>query len=283
MKDTRNTLFKVLFSLSLIIFSFSSCDVGLGSAVDTEPPELVINSPEPASIIRGSFAIKGSWTDDREVEKVFCTLKNTENEKQKFVINGKVTTEDAGKGKWNVIVDQDTVPDGPYEAAVSIVDKAGHETKVVRQLVIDNTPPVVILKRPSSRKGETSADNIDGYGQIFSLKGLAADDSGVGLIEVSIYSDEGLTQQMGETIRIKNVPNTISLDVAEFEEGIENNYSAIYGSTERTAGEQKRWCRVTAYDGSQYYPADGSEQTEADKKGNASLSYYLYEDLSSTV
>ena len=284
MKSVKNTLFKLLFAFSLIILSLTSCEVGLGSAVDTDPPELVINSPEPASIIRDTFAIKGSWTDDRGVEKAYVTLKNTENERDKHVVRGSVSSDEDGKsGSWNIVVEKDTVPDGNYEAAVSIVDKAGHETRVVRQLVIDNTPPVIVLKRPSSRKGETNSEDIDGYGQLFTLKGLAADDSGVGLIEVSIYSDEALTQKMGDTITIKNVPNTISLDVAEFEEGIVNNYSAIYGSTSRSAGEQKRWCRVTAYDGAQLYPADGSQQSEEDKKGNASHTYYLYEDLSNTL
>ena len=283
MKDIRHKIFRTLFALGLLIFSITSCEVGLGAAVDTVPPELVIESPESASIIRGSFAIKGSWTDDRGVDSVLCTLTNTENEEKKYVVHGQVTTSKTGEGSWNIIIEKDSIADGPYEAAVSIFDKAGHESKAVRQLVIDNTPPVIILKRPSSRKGEENSENIDGYGQVFSIKGLAADDSGVGLIEVNIYSDEALTQQVGKTISINNVPNTISLDVAEFVEGEENVYSAIYGSTDRSIGEQKRWCRVTAYDGSQAYPVDGSEQTEEDKKGNASLSYYLYEDISSTV
>ena len=282
MKSMKNRLVKTACILSLFIFSFTSCEVGLGATVDTEPPELAITSPESASIIRGAFALKGSWKDDGEIDKVFCVLKNTTNENLKYTVNGEAKTDSNGKGVWSIIVENGTVADGSYEASVSIFDKAGHETKVVRQFVIDNTSPVIILKRPSSRKGEENSENIDGYGQVFSLKGLAADDSGVGLIEVSIYSDEALTQLV-KTVSIKNVPNTISLDVAEFEEGVENDYSAIYGSTNRTAGEQKRWCRVIAYDGAQSYPIDGSQQTEEDKKGNAVSSYYLYEDISSTI
>lgn len=282
MKSMKNRLFRFACIFNLFIFSFTSCEVGLGNTVDTEPPELTITSPESASIIRGDFALKGSWKDDGDIDKVFCVLKNTNNEQLKYTVNGEAKKDNNGNGIWSIIVENGTVADGSYEASVSIFDKAGHETKVVRQFVIDNTAPVIILKRPSSRKGEESAENIDGYGQIFNLKGLAADDSGVGLIEVSIYSDEELTQLV-KTVSIKNVPNTISLDVAEFEEGVENDYSAIYGSTNRTAGEQKRWCRVIAYDGAQNYPIDGSQQTEEDKKGNAVSSYYLYEDISSTI
>ena len=253
----------------------------MGSAVDTIPPDLVILSPESASIIRDSFTIKGTWTDDRGVQTAYCTLTNTDDVLKKYVVYGNVAASFPGQGSWDIRIEKGTVPDGSYEAAVSIVDIAGHETKAIRQIVIDNTAPVIILKRPSSRKG-ADASSTDGYGQLFTIKGLAADDSGVGLIEVNIYSDEELTQLV-KTVSIKNVPNTISLDVAEFIEGVENDYSAIYGSTSRSAGEQKRWCRVIAYDGSQCYPADGSAQSEEDQKGNAATGYYLYEDLSSSV
>lgn len=281
MKHIRNTTLSTIFSLAALFLFGMSCEVGLGSSVDTEPPELEISSPASASIIRDTFALTGSWTDDGEIKKVSCELKNTENEKKKFTFDGQVTTIENGKGTWIVTVEKDSVPDGSYEASVTITDKADHETKAVRQIVIDNTSPVVVLKRPSSRKGAAASD-IDGYGQVFTLKGLAADDSGVGLIEVNIYSDEDFTDLV-KTVSIKNVPNTISLDVAQFEEGVENDYTAIYGSTDRTSGAKKRWCRVIAYDGAKRYPFDGSEQSEEDKKGNASTSYYLYEDISSSI
>ncbi len=281
MKSLKNRLYRITIALSLLIFSAVSCEVGLGAAVDTEPPELFIQSPAPASIIRGTFAIKGTWTDDRDADKVSCVFTNTADEKKKYTLTGEVVTVKGGEGTWNIFVEDASIPDGSYEVTVSLFDKSGHETKVVRQFDIDNTAPVIVLKRPSSRKGEQD-ENIDRYGQLFTLNGFAADDSGVGLIEVSIYSDEALTQQVGETISIKNVPNTITRNVAEFEEGVENAYSAIYGSTERSNVDQKRWCKVVAYDGAQFYPADGKEQTDEDKKGNASFSYYLYEDISST-
>ena len=282
MKSMRNKIFGILFSLGIIFLFVTSCEVGMGASVDTEPPELVINTPESASIIRGTFALNGTWTDDQVVAKVSCTLTNTENEQKKYYVEGEASVVLPGHGEWTITVEKDSIPDGSYDASVSVFDAVGHETKAIRQFVIDNTPPVVVLKRPSSRKGEIDNNNIDGYGQLFTLNGLAADDSGVGLIEVSIYSDEELANLV-KTVSIKNVPNTISLDVAEFREGEANDYSIIYGSTSRTAGEQKRWCKVIAYDGAQFYPADGTEQSEEDKKGNAATGYFLYEDLSSTL
>lgn len=282
MKSIKRCFLQFIGFFTLLLFIVPSCQIGLGSSVDTEAPELMITGPEAASIIRGNFAINGTWADDGEIESVTCVLTETESKELTYSFTADFTTSktEVGKGSWSAIVEKDSIRDGSYEAAVTIEDKAGHKTKATRQITVDNTAPVVVLKRPSSKKGQT--DDIDGYGQVFSLKGLAADDSGVGRIEINIYDDENLTTLL-KTITKTNVPNTISLDVAEFEEGVENDYSVIYGSTNRSSGVQKRYCRITAYDGAQQYPTDGSEQTDDDKKGNASTSYYLYEDISSTL
>ena len=71
MKDMRKKIFRFLFAISIVIFSITSCEVGMGSAVDTIPPDLEIKSPESASIIRDTFAIKGTWSDDRGVQGVY--------------------------------------------------------------------------------------------------------------------------------------------------------------------------------------------------------------------
>ena len=281
MKELKNNISKIFVLFSLVVFIIASCDIGLGSSVDTETPVLSITSPESASIIRGSFAINGEWSDDGEIAGVTCILTNVDKKTSQYKLNAEVVKEKTGVGTWSAVIESGSVPDGTYEASVTIEDKAGHSTNSVRQLVIDNTAPVVILKRPSSAKGE-SQDEIDGYGQVFTLKGLAADDNGVGLIEVNIYKDEALTQLV-KTVSKKNVPKTISLDIAQFVEGEENAYSEIYGSTNRNEGAQTRYCQIIAYDGAQAYPQDGSEQTEEDLKGNASTTYYLYENISSSV
>lgn len=46
----------VLFSIFMALF-LASCDVGLGSAVDTEPPVLTIDYPQSGSIIKDSFIL----------------------------------------------------------------------------------------------------------------------------------------------------------------------------------------------------------------------------------
>ena len=62
MKSIRKKIFTIIFSLALAVFAVASCEVGLGSSVDTEPPTLIINTPESASIIRGDFTLTGTWS-----------------------------------------------------------------------------------------------------------------------------------------------------------------------------------------------------------------------------
>ena len=63
-KVNRTLKFLTVILFSLIVVS---CEVGLGSSVDTLPPELEITTPPVDSIIRDSFIIGGSWSDDGKI------------------------------------------------------------------------------------------------------------------------------------------------------------------------------------------------------------------------
>ena len=78
-------------------------------------------------------------------------------------------------------------------------------------------------------------------------------------------------------VDITNVPPTISLDVAKFVAGEVNDYSKIYGSANKD-GKKQFYCSIVAYDEAQRYPVSG-EQTEADKLGNPTNTYYLYNEI----
>ena len=49
----------IIFALSL-----TACQVGLGAAVDTQPPVVDIQLPAANSIIRDKFTMSGNWSDD---------------------------------------------------------------------------------------------------------------------------------------------------------------------------------------------------------------------------
>ena len=52
-KVLRN--FLSLFSVAVLL-AVSSCEVGLGAAVDTDPPEINVSLPVVSSVIRGDLA-----------------------------------------------------------------------------------------------------------------------------------------------------------------------------------------------------------------------------------
>lgn len=270
----KNVLKYSIFSI-LLIALFISCEIGLGNSVDTEVPVQEIKTPNPASVavIRGDFPVTGVWSDDGSIESVIVTIKNDTS--TVFEGNASVQTTENGKGTWSCIVSphENGIKDGSYYVSVKIQDTAEHSSIASSQIVIDNTPPVIVLSHPSTIAGDSS---LDTYGTVFSLNGQAADDNGVDLIEVNVFSDAAKQNKL-HTIELKNVPNTIKLKVAEFEEGENNDYAKIYGST-ISDGERNRFCTIVAYDGAQYYPVDGSEQSAEDKKGNAADVYYLSEN-----
>ena len=267
----------LLFILSLL---FVSCEIGLGSAVDTMPPELVISQPAAGSIIRDSFTIGGNWTDDGQIAAVSLILRDTDNDKKFGPYDAQFETLSNGEGTWHYTLEKDLVPDGNYEVNITIKDTQNHKSENQRQITIDNTAPVLVLQRPFSKLGTES--KVESYGQIVTLEGQAADDSGVGLIELNVYSDPEL-QNLVKTLSFPSIPKTISINAAQFVEGQENDYSAMYGSTSRDAGEQIRYCKIIAYDGAVRFPADGSSQSEADLKGNSTTGYYLYDEISGSL
>ena len=274
---------KITIALLALISLFTiSCEIGLGAAVDTEPPSIEIQTPPVDSVIRDKFAIAGTWSDDGSIDYVKIKLDRTDGYTGSFEYAAEVKTEAVGKGSWTAVIDpvSDKVIDGSYQATVTIADTTGRKT--IRNLTfnIDNTAPIVVLQRPSSIISSIDSET-DTYGQIINLTGQAADDNNINTIEMNFYSDEACTTLLN-TVTLNNVPATINLDVAKFVEKSENDYSKIYGYSEKK-GTVTRYCKIVAYDGAQSYPIDGSNQTAEDTRGNKQENYYLYDDISTAV
>lgn len=265
--------FKLILFLSLTgLFTFS-CRIGLGASVDTEPPKISIESPAASAVIRDSFALKGNVSDDKGIKSIEAVFTSTDSKGYSRTFTGDVTDE-----SWKCIISD--MPDGSFEVTVTATDHSNHTTTASRQFTIDNTPPLVVLQRPSSK---ATADNssTDSYGQLLTLEGQAADDNDVDHIDVSIFKDVAQTQLL-KTVTLKNVPPTISLDVAQFVDGVENDYSTIYGTTSKIDDTRYFYLSLKVYDGAKRYPVDG-ERSVDDDNGNATTSYYLYSDLSGSV
>ena len=287
-------------------FLFAACgdvEIGLGSAVDTEAAKLTVHeTPRAGDVVRGSFILSGICTDDTEIESFTIPFENTAETDQKIEFS---TTPDKTTGEWALIIDPrqeltssssglagtnktgitpetQMVPDGEYQVTFKVIDQVKHETIVTRQFKIDNTPPVIVIERPSSKK-DAAENSIDSYGQSFTLEGQSADDNDVKTIEVRVYDEvPGASIVTPKIITLNNVPSRINMDIAKYVHGEENDYSQIYGSTEKS-GSKKLYCELIAYDSAVRYPIDGSEQSEEDLKGNKTDFYYLLTDISTDI
>ena len=87
-----HSLFAGLCGALALIFAFASCDVGLGESIDTSVPTVSITQPASSSSVSGDFVIGGVANDDKSLDKVVLTIKNTatgETTTQTINISGK--------------------------------------------------------------------------------------------------------------------------------------------------------------------------------------------------
>lgn len=267
----------VLLSISVIFFTFS-CEIGLGSSVDTDPPSLDILTPPVDSVIRDIFAISGNYSDDGTIKRVYAKIQKTDQSQKAIELAGDFIEDSANKGSgtWQVIVEpvnengETVIVDGTYQATVYIQDLAERITTQNTTFTIDNTAPIMLISRPSTTVAQAG---FDSYGRTFNIEGKAADDNDVSKIEVKIFENPDSTEPI-DCITLDNIPLTVEKDVASYEENVENLYSKIYGNTPANQAAQ-RYCSLTIYDSAQRYPVDGSGQSESDKLGNSTDVYYM--------
>ncbi len=288
-------ILSVFTIFSLFLASCDSVEIGLGSAVDTEAAKLSVDeTPKAGDVVRDSFKLSGICTDDTEIKSFTITFKDTTGVEEPIEFSA---APDHLTGQWELIIDPNQeneltglklIPDGEYQVTFKVIDKVDHETIVTRQFRIDNTPPVLIIERPSS-KSNAGENAIDSYGQAFTLEGQSADDNDVKSIEVKIYdevpdSENEETLNPKKIITMNNVPSRINMDIAKFIEGEENDYYDIYGSNTKEGSITKNfYCELIAYDSAIRYPVDGSDQQDEDLKGNKTDCYYLYSEVSTDI
>lgn len=285
-----------LFALCLFSFVsafFTSCEVGLGKAVDTSAPSVEIEAPEADFIVREKFVMSGVCSDDQGVVSIKVSLLNTTTHKSYGPFDAKLgrqndsseTGEKSGLWKcdWtceiNPLDDNDPIPDGDYEATATAKDAYGHSTTGKKSFTIDNTPPLLVLTRPSTKVVQDgSAQIFDTYGAEFDITGQVADDSNIDKLVVSVFSDADCKNLL-KNIELKNVPPTIELSAAKW--GAEENdelygfYEEIYGSEK--AGTKQFYCTVTVYDEARRCPSVENDE------GNSRTAYYLYKDIYSAL
>ena len=132
-------LFVICFLLASMSFTvFNSCDlsIGLGAAIDTEVPTITIENPPTGAIICDDFSLSGTYSDDGVISDISVVLTNTGTNKIVYKTSGKVDDNIS----WSAAIDPvaSKIPDGKYEAKITISDNGGHKSSSTRSFVIDN-------------------------------------------------------------------------------------------------------------------------------------------------
>ena len=211
MKKMLRNVVLTFFGL-VSIFILSNCQIGLGAAVDVQPPTVSLTSPQADALVRDVFIIEGTYEDDLSVSEVLVSLKEVTTEVEHKELKAVVTPaseNELTKGTWSCSINPKElgIVDGTYVATVTAMDTYLHTGTATQTFTIDNTAPLIVLTSPSS----TTLDNPTSYGQVFSVEGKAADDSDVDSIDAIIYDENGV-----EVARktITNVSTQIQIDVA---------------------------------------------------------------------
>ncbi|MBQ5472064.1 MAG: hypothetical protein IIT58_08720, partial [Treponema sp.] len=270
------------FSLSLLMFlglviPFTSCEVGLGESVDTQPPVVTIDYPPADSIIKESFVMEGSASDENGLKEVKLTFKSSSL--SDFTPVEFVAELNEKKKKWTCTVDYKDaegnviLPDGNYEVTVTATDKATRTSDQSRSISIDNTAPVLIIDNPSTTVDSSS---VNKYGSSLKVVGRVVDAHDVDNLLFAVYdkdTDVLLTAPAQESSLAQNMEIVLG---TYGEDGI---YNEIYGSNEGTVEYKFKVCvsdEARTYKGSTVTRAD-------DECGNMTESYYLYKQIYSPI
>jgi len=300
MSTRRYTRFFFPVFFLIVLIPLVSCQVGLGSAVDTQVPTLQITYPPASSVIKGTFSLAGTCDDDQGVSSIAVNVRNitTGSSTPYTISSGDITNGTNWKISLNAYDSANTAyngwqfPDGKYEITVTASDSAGHTSgSSARTVIIDNTPPVLILSSPL----KTGSDEASTYGRTINLAGDIADDNTVSTLAMTLYPYNTATKTLSSA--------SVSLDVTDFSQmstdnpliiaryytaaeagtdttklALRKNYLKIYndGSDDSsdigTAETKTYYCGIILTDNAKTYTTAGDSGTGT---GNATSVYYI--------
>ena len=225
----------VLFSIFMALF-LASCDVGLGSAVDTEPPVLTIDYPQSGSIIKDSFILAGSCKDDVAVSKVEVVVKTMGGTSK--VVGIYEADVDNKDNFWQVelnhfIESRESYngweyADGNYSIDVRAYDDASRVSGTSSiSVTIDNTAPLLILKTP----GNANIDAPTEYGTTVKIAGTIVDDNTVQYLSMGILNKD-TDMDTYDFEKKENLIDTWTLTNVNTAGGTEEVFAKLSGTAE---------------------------------------------------
>ncbi|MCQ2578786.1 MAG: Ig-like domain-containing protein [Treponema sp.] len=268
-----------LFLSVLFLLITSSCEIGLGTSVDIERPTITVNYPPQHAVVRDTFIIAGTCSDDREVQSVNISVRNTTTGTFYGVFNASVKNGTSWSLEMNPIASpgNDFVPalytfsDGTYDFTIQVVDTSQKTESTKLSLDIDNTPPVFIVQNPGST---LSAEK---YGAVFAVNGQTQDDHDVGM-RVTFYDVDGNHIENAD-YESKKITTSGNTEIARYRN------SAIPSSVEETEKNREYnrltagnavSCSITVFDNAKEFKKPGDSGVE---KGNSTTKIFLYDEV----
>ena len=308
MKNLLKTLFS-LFCLSVSLFIFSTCTIGLGKAVDIQAPTINVTYPPLSSIVSKEFTLGGTWSDDVSLQKIQVDI-------YKLVDGNKSSTPDFSSSsvsikdnKWYISVNKYDpeayaatngwqLSDGSYEIHVIAYDNGGHESQdVVHTLSIDNSAPVLMITNPTTTGSDEEKEE---FGQIIQFVGSFYDLCGkIKKMDISFYDNKGNHIWDTNFTNIISLSDSSPLVVARYyaneedqqkNEKIYQNYLHLFGEDNLTDYENDLavndaliYFTVTAYDSAKKYSEENflADNLEGDEIEGNNKTIYFYRGTTS--
>lgn len=277
---------KFILAVVSVVFAYAllSCDVGLGSAVDTQAPTLNVTYPATLSTVRGQFVFGGTCADDQKVTSVTVRALNSELGKSygpyaatvaddakswTFSFNKKAEGKDSYNG-WEM-------PDGKYTLEAVARDASGKSSGTGAITIdIDNTEPIFILNSP----GTTDIKNPTVSGSSFKITGTIADDHSIKYMRVYVYENEGGRKgKLRKSFIEENIETSGGTSVALFKK-TDPVYTELYGGDIKDAssiGTKTFFCEIELEDSA--YEYNDFKNNASGKTGNVSKKVYLYDSV----
>lgn len=276
---------KFILAVVSVVFAYAllSCDVGLGSAVDTQAPTLNVTYPATLSTVRGQFVFGGTCADDQKVTSVTVRALNSELGKSygpfaatiaddakswTFSFNKKAEGKDSYNG-WEM-------PDGKYTLEAVARDASGKSSGTGAITIdIDNTEPIFILNSP----GTTDIKNPTVSGSSFKITGTIADDHSIKYMRVNVYENMGGGKgKLLESFKEENIETSGGTSVSLFGKK-DDVYTKLYGDIKDASsiGTKTFFCEIELEDSA--YEYNDFKNNASGKTGNVSKKVYLYDSV----
>ncbi len=296
----NKTLILFIFSI-LMAFFLPSCEVGLGEAVDVIAPVLEIGYPADSSVIMNTFTMSGSAADDTFVALITVSAQRTSDG---ATVASYTCLPNILTSSWSCVVNNKSVaadgtvtydiPDGDYTFNVTAMDSVGRSTTKSRVYRIDNTAPVVVLKRPKID---------DSFGKSVKITGDISDKNVLSSLYFTAYTkaSDGTFSKIG-SVRQSNISG-VGLDLviakkydnptSETERKLNEIYEAMLNTRASENESAEIYCVVEVADSAKEYtppqsnikiPAQGTfSESGFTPYGNLSTSYYIYSTITDQI